>query len=282
MTYVNEPFAQPWRRRLVLALAVSLGLAVAATRTAAPVDAAPVPSLAQSETPAAAGPPPAAAPKAPAAPKADESNADESAPAEAADGPDAESTVTIDSHGIGILKNGKRVTVRGFGVDREYDSFQDFMNQAPALAAFVFMIVLTVFLTPLLIVALLVWYKIRKARMQNETMLKLAEKGVVPPAEAMAALTQPLPPGAQVPPSAMPLYEQARQVRRRTAWSDLRKGVVVGAIGLGLTLFSMLDDGSPNSVGLVCLFVGLGYCLLWYFEDRPVQRDAGAPPGGGA
>ena len=56
----------------------------------------------------------------------------------------------------------------------------------------------------------------------------------------------------------------------------------MGAIGLGLTMFSMLDDGSPNSVGLVCLFVGLGYCLLWYFEDRPVQRDAGPPPAGGA
>jgi len=278
MPYVNDPFAPPWRRRLVLALAVSLGLALAAARSVPSVDAAPAPSLAQATTPAPAA---SKAPEAPApAAKPDDSKADTEP--DVADSPDADSTVTIDSHGIGILKNGKRVTVRGFGVDREYDSFQDFIDHAPALAAFVFLIVLTVFLTPLVIVALLVWYKIRKARMQNETMLKLAERGVVPPAEAMAALAQPLPPGAQVPPSAVPLYDQARQLRKRAAWSDLRKGVVVGAIGLGLTMFSMLDDGSPNSVGLVCLFVGLGYCLLWYFEDRPVQRDAGPPPAGGA
>jgi hypothetical protein len=286
MTYVNDPFAQPWQRRLVLALAVALGLAVASLRTSAPVDAAESQSPAPAAAPAAPAPP--AAPAAPApdakaapAPKAGATAPDADTDATDSDS-DVDSEVTIDSHGIGILKNGKRVTVRGFGVDREYDSFHDFVKDAPALAFVVFMIVLTVFLVPLLIVALLVWYKIRKARMQNETMLKLAEKGVVPPAEAMQALTQPVPPGAAVPPSAAPLYEQARQLRKRAAWSDLRKGIVMLGIGLGLIFFSMLDDGSPNSVGLVLLFVGIGYCVLWYFEDRPAQRDAGAPPAGSA
>ena len=50
----------------------------------------------------------------------------------------------------------------------------------------VFVTVLLVFLIPLLIIVLLIWYKIRKNRMANETMLKLAERGVVPPAAAMA------------------------------------------------------------------------------------------------
>ena len=49
-------------------------------------------------------------------------------------------------------------------------------------------IVFIVFLTPILIIALIIWYKMRKNRMQNETMLTLAEKGIVPPAEAMQAI----------------------------------------------------------------------------------------------
>ena len=48
-------------------------------------------------------------------------------------------------------------------------------------------IVFIVFLTPILIIALIIWYKMRKNRMQNETMLKLAEKGIVPTADALQA-----------------------------------------------------------------------------------------------
>ena len=58
-------------------------------------------------------------------------------------------------------------------------------------------------------------------------MLKLAERGVVPPAEAIAAMA----PGARRSlgrcRSTAPLYEQAKQVRKRAAWSDLRKGVLM-------------------------------------------------------
>ena len=79
----------------------------------------------------------------------------------------------------------------------------------------------------------------------------------------------------QVGPSTAPLYEQAKELRRQDAvWSDLRKGVILGAVGLGFTFYSMLDDGTPNFVGLVLLFVGLAYVLLWYFEERQ-----SAPPG---
>ena len=38
----------------------------------------------------------------------------------------------------------------------------------------------------------------------------------------------------------------------------------------------MLDDGTANSVGLILLFVGLGYCLLWFFEDRTARRARAA------
>ncbi len=202
--------------------------------------------------------------------------------------------VTIDAHGIGVLKDGKRIRVHGFGNDREYDSFEQFVRDAPGTALFVFLIVTVVFLVPLLIIALLIWYKIRKTRMHNETMLKLAERGVVTPAAAMEALAAGSSPGASFGATAnpstpqaagsVPLYDQARRMQRRTAWSDLRKGVILTAMGLGLSAFSMFDDGTPNSVGLVLLFLGLGYCVLWFFEDRASEprRDPPAPPAGGA
>lgn len=167
--------------------------------------------------------------------------------------------------------------------DLEFDSFEQFVEQAPWLAALIFMVIALIFLMPLLIFVLIIWYKMRSNRMRNETMLKLAERGVVPPAEAMAALA----PGGASPgsmPSTAPLYEQVKQVRTRAAWSDLRKGVLMLGAGLGLTFWAMLDDGSANSVGLVLLFVGIGYVVLWYFEERQLTtpRDRGSGPSGGA
>jgi len=280
-----DPVGRPWLRRSVLGLAVAAGVtlalvcgdppavhvAIAAEQSAAPASPAPAPKAA----------PPAAA----AGPAAD---ADASAPkgdAEASDrdGGNADTEVTIDHRGVGIQKKGKRVEVRGLGADREYDSFKDFVNDAPRLAGLVFVVVLVFFLTPLLILVLIIWYKMRKTRMQNETMVKLVEKGIVPPAEAMQALAGQT--AAGVPPSAVPLYEQARQIRRRAAWSDLRKGIVLLAVGLGFIFYSMIGEGEPNWVGLICFFLGIGYCVLWFFEDRhagSAAGGAGTPPAGGA
>jgi hypothetical protein len=113
-------------------------------------------------------------------------------------------------------------------------------------------------------------------------MLKLAERGVVAPGVAMEAVGTP---GVSLQslPATAPLYEQAKQVRKRAAWSDLRKGVILGGLGLGLTFWSMLDDGTANGFGLVLLFVGIGYVILWYFEERQLGTRPGAPtdPKGG-
>ena len=139
-------------------------------------------------------------------------------------------------------------------------------------------IVAVVFLAPVLVIALILWYRMRKARMLNETMLKLAERGVVTSADALEALAG----GKQAAvvaaaAAAAPLYEQAKQIRRRAAWSDLRKGVFIGGVGLALTLYSLLDDREPNALGLVLLFVGIGFVVLWWFEERQL-----APATGGA
>ena len=152
-----------------------------------------------------------------------------------------------------------------------------FVERAPWIAGLVFMVTFLVFVTPIVIAALVIWYKVRKSRMMNETMLRLAEKGVVPPPEAFDAISgnRANPMGG---PATAPLYEQAKAVRQKAVWSDLRKGIIVGAVGLGFTFYSMLDDGSPNFVGLVLLFVGLAYIVLWYFEDRQITAARGGLP----
>jgi hypothetical protein len=160
--------------------------------------------------------------------------------------------------------------------DHEFDSFEQFVEQAPWLAGLVFMVTALVFLVPLLVIVLVIWYKMRSNRLRNETMLKLAERGVVAPAAAIAAVGSAA--TLQSSPVTAPLYEQAKAVQRRVAWSDLRKGVILIGIGLGIALWSIIEEGSANGFALVLLFVGIGYTVLWYFEDR--QRPGGerAPP----
>ena len=123
-----------------------------------------------------------------------------------------------------------RITIDVDVGDRQYDSFDQFLDRDPALASMVLGIVFIVFLTPILIIALIIWYKMRKNRMQNETMLKLAEKGVVAAGRGDA--------GDRHRPrrrrdagrrASAPLAEQAQALRKRAAWSDLRKGVLMGA-----------------------------------------------------
>jgi len=74
------------------------------------------------------------------------------------------------------------------------------------------------------------------------------------------------------------VYQQTIATRRRVVWSDLRKGILLGAFGLSFTTYSMIENGSANWIGLMLMFVGLGYIVLWWFEDRHLaQRDS---PGG--
>ncbi|HEX8740381.1 MAG TPA: hypothetical protein VF925_09595 [Casimicrobiaceae bacterium] len=298
-------------RRVILGIAFAVGLVVASWQQPALVRAADSPAADNASAGTAAvvpapgkAPAEAAANASPAAPDGGgKTGADK-----------ADATISISPHGVDVVtrsENGTtsdkhidvrrgRVEVQGFGNDRVYDSFEQFMREAPGTALFAFLIVTVVFLVPLLAIALLVWYKIRRTRMQHEAMLKLAERGVVSPAAAMEALaggaspaatmdslarvaaTSGAAPGAAAPSGNAPLYEQARQLRRRTAWSDLRKGVILIAVGIGLSAYSMFDDGTPNGAGLVLLFLGIGYCVLWYFQDRPVDptQPPPAPPGG--
>lgn len=212
-----------------------------------------------------------------AAPSKDAADAASPAEAPAEPAPAAKPKRKRPAVGITIDDDEGKVRVDGIDGTREYDSFESFVERAPWIAGLVFMVTFLVFVTPIVIAALVIWYKVRKSRMMNETMLRLAEKGVVPPPEAFDAISgnRANPMGG---PATAPLYEQAKAVRQKAVWSDLRKGIIVGAVGLGFTFYSMLDDGSPNFVGLVLLFVGLAYIVLWYFEDRQITAARGGLP----
>jgi hypothetical protein len=186
------------------------------------------------------------------------------------------------NRGIMIGKHG-RIQIDGMMGDKEFDSVGDFVHDEPAIAAMVVAIVTVVFLSPVLVIALVLWYRMRKARMLNETMLKLAERGVVTSSDALEALAGGKQAAAVVTAAAAiaPLQEQAKQIRRRAAWSDLRKGVFTGGVGIALTLYSLFDDHTANGLGLVLIFVGAGFLVLWWFEERQLAPPTGAAPGAG-
>ena len=184
---------------------------------------------------------------------------------------DAKGTITI-------RKNGKTFRVTGLPPDREFESVNQFVHAQPALASVVLGIVAVVFFAPVLAIAIVIWYRVRRTRMLNETMLKLAERGVIAPSEALEAIA-----AGRMPPRAADgslaggnlaaLQSRASAARHSVAWSDMRKGVIMGAVGLAITLYSLFEDRSPNVLGLVLLFVGIGYAVLWWFEERQISPE---------
>ncbi len=187
-----------------------------------------------------------------------------------------------------------------FDNDQEFEDFKSIKRTAPWFIGVVFLFVGALFLTPIILLVGIVWYKLRKTRMQNDALLKLAERGVIPPAQVIEAVSTGVMPsapsgeaaafagapgpavadtaGAAGMTSVAAAYEQARQTRRRAAWSDLRKGVLLAAIGLSIVVYSEAASGSANWLGLALLFVGLGYIALWWLEGRQLTRSAAGDP----
>jgi hypothetical protein len=111
----------------------------------------------------------------------------------------------------------------------------------------------TLFGAPVLVVAAIMFFSYLKSRSLHRTVRSMVEKGQ----EVPAALFAPPP-----------------IVRQR---SDLRRGVVLLMVGLGLMIFlgAVNDwDNGAWSLGVIPFVIGLGYLLVWKLEGR---RDK-APP----
>jgi len=237
-----------------------VALATALILTAAPAPAAPTPPAPGSETRITVTPFPPSV----------------QVDASAADDDDADS---------GSKRSKRRHAVIRLDSDRDFESFKDAVKTAPWIVGLVFLVVGSIFLTPVLLLIGIVWYKLRKTRMQNEALLRLAEKGALPPAQAADAVTSGVMPaaaavGVGASSSASSVYQEAVATRRRVVWSDLRKGILLSALGLSLAVYSMIHSSSANWLGLMLLFVGIGYIVLWWLEDRHItQRDSSGGPG---
>ena len=114
------------------------------------------------------------------------------------------------------------------------------MEDSVALVAIVAMTVS--FGLPLAIVAVILIYKHRKAQLNHETILRLAEKGL------------PIPPELMEPP------------RRGNA--GLRGGLVLLALGIALSVF-FAGWGPGWSIGLIPGLMGAALLIAWKIENKP-------------
>jgi len=163
----------------------------------------------------------------------------------------------------------------------DFDSFKQAMDVAPWIVGVVFLVLGSIFLTPIILLVGIIWYKLRKTRLQNEAVLKLAERGVMPSAQAVDAVMAGTPPAQAAPAAVAAAVPVAVVSRRRAVWSDLRKGVLLAAVGVALVLYSLTEAGEANWLGLVLLFVGAGYIALWWLEDRHLERRVSGGDGNG-
>src|SRR5438270_146968 len=128
-------------------------------------------------------------------------------------------------------------------------------DDIPALVVPIVAIVfLTIFGAPILIVAVIMYFGFSKNRMMHRTIQLMVEKG------------QPVPPALLAPP--------APAQRQR---SDMRRGVVLAMIGIGLMIFLAAVNGWEGgawSIGIIPFLIGAGYLLVWKLEGK---KD-NAPP----
>jgi hypothetical protein len=125
-------------------------------------------------------------------------------------------------------------------------------RMAVPIVAIVFM---TIFGAPVLIVAVIMYFGFSRNRMMHRTIRMMAEKG------------QPIPPALLAPPTPA--------IRQR---SDMRRGVVLCMVGLGLMLFFGAVnewEGGSWAIGVIPFVIGLGYLLVWKLEGK---KDVSSPP----
>ena len=115
-------------------------------------------------------------------------------------------------------------------------------NSADALIPIVGMLV--TFALPLLLVAIILYYKHRRQRMTHDTIVRLAEKGLPIPQELLE------PPTPQNPSDA-----------------GMRGGLVLVALGIALGIF-LREVNGPWSIGFIPGLMGVALLIAWKIETR--------------
>jgi Domain of unknown function (DUF6249) len=134
--------------------------------------------------------------------------------------------------------------------DRDLDSLAHGRSQddIPGIVVpIVAITLLTVFGAPVLIVGLILYFSFSRQRALHRTVRMMVEKG------------QPVPEALLNPPPAQ---------RQR---SDVRRGVVLTMVGLGLMVFfGAVNDweGGSWTLGLIPFLIGAGYLLVWKLDTK--------------
>jgi hypothetical protein len=139
------------------------------------------------------------------------------------------------------FKTGGRIRVER---DKEALDDKDIPSQVIPIVA---VTMLAVFGAPVLIVAVIMYFGFSKTRALHRTVRLMVEKGQ----EVPAALLNP--PPAQ---------------RQR---SDMRRGVLLLMVGLGLVIFfGVIADWDSGvwTLGMIPALIGAGYLLVWKLEGR--------------
>ncbi len=99
-----------------------------------------------------------------------------------------------------------------------------------------------------LIVFLVVAFRFKRAREVQTTLRLMIEKGT------------PIPPELLTPPEP-----------RRRAKSDLRGGLVLSGLGLGLAIFLLVRENDAWALGIIPLLMGVGLLITWKVESKKTQ-----------
>jgi hypothetical protein len=113
---------------------------------------------------------------------------------------------------------------------------------------------MTLFGAPVMIVAVIVFMNYMKARSLHRTVQTMVEKGQPVPAALLAS----------------PVLPRPR--------SDMRRGIILVMIGIGLMLFCAAAsdwEGGAWAVGIIPFLIGLGYLLVWKLEGK---KNVSSPP----
>jgi hypothetical protein len=136
----------------------------------------------------------------------------------------------------------------GFTIDNhetDLDRGKDIPTMVIPLVGIVF---LTIFGAPVLIVGLILYFSFSRQRALHKTVRMMVEKG------------QPVPEALLAPP--LPAQRQR---------SDLRRGVILTMIGVGLMVFLAAAndwEGGSWTLGLIPFLIGAGYLLVWKLDTK--------------
>ena len=112
---------------------------------------------------------------------------------------------------------------------------------------------IAVLLIPVAIMVIVLRHRREMAAQKQRTILELISKGAPLPTELL------------------------RDTPQKAGAGDLRRGLVLSCTGIGAILFALtLPDHQAWGIGLLPLFVGIGYLATWLFTRSEQSPDGNA------